>query len=629
MPETSLTKHRVRTKEHWSSKLPDLPLLENWLLENKKITADQIAECAEIAREEAQNIAKVMIDKGYVFERSILNFYSEQLGIDYHDTFVKKTLEDLDFSQGFFNRFNIAVLDNMGIIPIKYETTDTSGVVQIYHVHIVLSDPWQLRDITNTVTDVIRAINLENLGKNKGGIGGQFNTTSAEYEVFNEDPQVEIYAELAKSNDIKQVLQEIGSNVEVAVYADKEEAEALRQWNDIINRAIKSKASDVHVSPISSKGGLWVRYRIDGEMEDIIKTARYTREEYQILLNKIMVEANLDTTHKAVPQSGAFQHIYEKNIYDMRIEVIYNSFCSQQFDGNKIMIRILYNTSSITLESLGLYPEDLEIMRQMYGQPSGMMLATGPTSSGKSTTMFSILQQLDLVHRLCYTAEDPVEYHLENAIQIPVSEPEGRTYAVIVRSLMRLDPDILYLGEIRDGESAKSAIQIANTGHTVFSTLHTNSSYSVPQRLFSMGVPTYMMASALSGVIAQRLVRRLCPHCLEKYKPNKQVMDLLELSSNETFYRGTGHTPSGNICPYCKGKGYKGRIGIYELLPLFRHPGWEKYVEKPNELRTVMMGCGYTDLYGDAMRKVRDKLVSPDSLAGVIAPVNNDNAGYL
>ena len=274
MPETSLTKHRVRTKEHWSSKLPDLPLLENWLLENKKITADQIAECAEIAREEAQNIAKVMIDKGYVFERSILNFYSEQLGIDYHDTFVKKTLEDLDFSQGFFNRFNIAVLDNMGIIPIKYETTDTSGVVQIYHVHIVLSDPWQLRDITNTVTDVIRAINLENLGKNTGGIGGQFNTTSAEYEVFNEDPQVEIYAELAKSNDIKQVLQEIGSNVEVAVYADKEEAEALRQWNDIINRAIKSKASDVHVSPISSKGGLWVRYRIDGEMEDIIKSTK-------------------------------------------------------------------------------------------------------------------------------------------------------------------------------------------------------------------------------------------------------------------------------------------------------------------------------------------------------------------
>lgn len=618
MPENNILKHRVKTREHWSAKLPELPLLENWLLENKKITSDQVAECSEIANEEGQNIAKVMVDKNYVFEKTILNFYADQLGLDFIDSLTKKSLEDLDFNQSFFNRFNINVLDNMGIIPLKYETSDTSSVILIYQVYVIMSDPWQLSDITHAVTDVIRKINMEALMKN----GSKGLNATSEYEVYNEDPQIEIMAYLAKSSDIKQVLQETGDSVDVMVYADQEEAEALRQWNDIMNKAIKAHATDIHVTPLSNRGGLWVRLRIDGEMEDLYKTTRYTREEYQVLLNKIMVESNLDTTRKAMPQSGALQHVYEKQIYDMRIEVIYTAFNSQNFEGNKISLRILYNTSSVTLEGLGLYPEELELLRQMYSQPSGMLLATGPTSSGKSTTMFSILQQMDLQRRLCYTAEDPVEYHLENAVQIPVSDPEGRSYAVIVRSLMRLDPDILYLGEIRDPESANSAVQIANTGHTVFSTLHTNSSYSVPQRLSSMGIQTYMLASAMSGVIAQRLVRKSCPHCLEQYKPSQHIMDLLELSSNDIFFRGTGHAPNGNICPYCKGKGYKGRIGIFEMLPLFRYPGWEKFVQQPTELRKMMMEAGYVDLYGDAMKKIRDKVISPDAIAGIIAPVN-------
>lgn len=620
MAEVNLLKHRTKTKEHWSSKLPSLPLLENWLLEHKKVTADQISECSEIAMEEGQNITRIMVDKGYVLERTILNFYADQLGLEYLDSFTKKTLDDLDYNKGFFNKFNLSILDNMSIIPFKYESTDNSSVVQIYQVHVILSDPWQQADIKHAVSDVIRRMNMENLNNRSEYSVGNMN--SSEYEIYNEDPQIEIVAYLAKSADIRQVLQEIGDTVEIQVFADKEEAEAMRLWNEIMNGAIKMKATDIHVSPLSNRGGLWVRFRIDGEMEDRIKTSRYSREEYQVLLNKIMVEANLDTTRKAMPQSGALRHMYEKNTYDMRIEVIYTSFNNQDFEGNKVSLRILYNTSSVTMESLGLYASELELLTQMYSQPSGMLLATGPTSSGKSTTMFSILQNMDLLRRNCYTAEDPVEYHLENATQIPISEPEGRTYAVVVRSFMRLDPDILYLGEIRDGESARAAVQIANTGHTVLSTLHTNSSYSVPLRLSSMGVESYMLSSALSGVIAQRLVRKNCPHCLEEYKPDQHIMDLLELSSNERYYHGSGHTADGRLCPYCKGKGYKGRIGIFELLPLFKYPGWERHLQEPTVLRQMMMGYGYADLYMDATRKMHDQQISPNAIAGIIAPVN-------
>ncbi|WP_303149566.1 GspE/PulE family protein [uncultured Cloacibacillus sp.] len=627
----SMFKTRTKAKEHWSSKLPKLPVIEHWLLEQKKITLDQFRECSNIAREEGISFTTAAVEKGYVLERVILNFYAERLGIDYIDTFTKKSLDDLDFNAGFFGRFDTTVLDNMNIIPLKYESTDTSSVIQMYQVHVVMSDPWQLREVMNVVSNVVRMMNLEVMQHNKGVLK-QNNGLSAEseYELLNEEPQIDIITYLAKAGEIKQVLQETSNTtVEVLDESDKEEAEALRQWMDIINKAIKQKVTDIHVMPVSSKGGLSVRYRVDGDLEDVTKTIRYSKLEYEVLLNKIMNMANLNTTMKARPQSGSFQHLYEKQLYDLRVEVIYNAYNTPTFDANKVVLRILNNADSISVKDLGMTPEDLEIVQAMYERPSGMMLATGPTSSGKSTTIFAILQQLDLVKKCCYTAEDPVEYHLENACQIPVSAVEGRSYGDIIRSLMRLDPDILYLGEMRDNVSAEAAVQIANTGHTVFSTLHTNSSYSVPQRLSSLGVKTHLMASALSGVIAQRLVRKNCPHCLEAYKPSQHTMDRLELSSNETYYRGSGHTAAGTVCPFCRGRGYKGRMGIFEIMPLYKHYGWEKMVEDPVGLRDMMLGSGYRDLYGDAMLKVRNKEVSPDNLVGIIAPVSDADAAKV
>lgn len=627
----SFFKHRVRAKQHWSTRLFGLPTNEKWLLENKKITYDQYLECAEIAREEGISFTEAVLKRNYIHERVILNFYSKELGLDYFELFNKKSLEDLDFNQNFFNRFDPAVLDNMNIVPIKYESTDTSSVVQMYQVYVVLSDPWQLRDIINVVTNVVRMMNLEILQQSKGVLGRGGLGDESEYAVLNEEPQIDIVAYLAKSAEIKQVLQETGNTAtDIIDENDKEDAEAQRQWNDIINKAIKMRVTDIHVMPVSNKGGLSVRYRIDGDLEDIIKTIRYTRQEYQVLLNKIMTLANLNTTMKHLPQSGSFQHIYEKQSYDLRVEVIYDSFCGPNFEANKVVLRILNGASSISLKEIGLYPEDLALVQAMYERPNGMLLSTGPTSSGKSTTIFAVLQQMDLVRRCCYTIEDPVEYHLENACQIPVSEAEHRTHEAIVRSLMRLDPDILYLGEMRDSVSAGAAIQMANTGHTVFSTLHTNSSYSVPQRLFSLSVAPDLMATALSGVIAQRLVRKNCPHCTEAYKPDPHTIERLALDPEGTYYRGSGHTPDGATCPYCKGRGTKGRIGIFEILPLYKHQGWEKMVNNPVELRKFMRGFGYLDLYGDAMRKVRDRLVSPDNLVGIIVPVSDENASeYL
>jgi type IV pilus assembly protein PilB len=291
---------------------------------------------------------------------------------------------------------------------------------------------------------------------------------------------------------------------------------------------------------------------------------------------------------------------------------------STTLDGVKMQFRILYRHAQLSLTELGFLENDLALIKQLYSLPSGVLLVTGPTSAGKTTTLNSILRMLDLESQVCYTVEDPVEYHLDNAYQIQVSEREGRSFARILRSLMRLDPDIVLLGEIRDEETALIAMQIANTGHSVFSTLHTNSAWTAPQRLATMKIPPYLIVGTLNGVIAQRLVQKNCPDCLEEYKPSDKVIRTLDLPKDMPFYKGSGKI-KGGTCPTCKGRGYKGRVGIFEIAPLALYEKWDKYIDRPLAMRDFFLSLGLHDLMGDAVEKMKRGIISPDSLMGVLA----------
>lgn len=641
MAETSVSgsRQRIRAKEHWSTKLPSLEILPAYLNRTGRISEEQMIECYNEAKANDESFTKVVIRKGYVSEKTILEFYASNLDIEYIFNFNKKELEERNFSSSFFVRFNYDTLNKMKFLPLYYESVDTSSILQRYQVHVVLNDPWQILDVMNLVSDVIRKINYEKQQSHRetdmrNALNSLTDGTPEEPAEFGfvetQEPQIDVVAYLANEGDILQVLSEVG-NISEELYIDsvidKAEAEAQKFWTDYIGKAIRLRASDMHITPYNDLGGLWIRNRIDGVLEDSLRTAVYSPHDYGVLLNKLVNMAGMNSTKMMIPQSGVMRFRFEKKNYDIRVEVIPTIYAGVNHPGNKIQLRLLYKNNAVNLESMGLYPEDLELVKMMREQPQGMILAAGPTSSGKTTTIYSILQTMDLQHKAVYTAEDPVEYKLENVTQIPVREAAGCDYHTIIRSLMRLDPDIIYLGEIRDEVSSESAVRLANTGHVVLSTIHTNSSYSVAQRLKGFGVEEQMLSTALTGIIAQRLVRRNCPHCLQEYNIDAHTADLLQLDEHKTYWRGSGMLPNGNTCPVCKGKGTLGRIGIFEITPLYLYPEWVKYVETPFELREFMLAKGlYKDLYGDALKKIEDRQVSPEMLKGIIVPVNSEDA---
>lgn len=609
----------------WINKIPTLQPLGKMLISKKKITESQLEEALAIANSKKIILGQVLQDLHYVTEEDILETFASALDLGIFHRLDQKVLDECDLDYTFFSKFSLESLEKVCAIPYKIEVYPSpQQSIQMWHVHVILNDPWKYNDIKWLVDDYIRRITSERLTqvfREKQGF-------------LDDDIQVEIIGYLAKKNEIEAVLGELHGRSSIVFHGAEEDEEqtAARTFREIISEAIRLGATDVHISPLHQKGGLWTRIRIDGTLCDLDKfrDGRMKEYEYNTLLNKVMNMADMDITKKREPQDGAMTYQYDRTAYDLRIAVIPTTLMSRTLDGCKIQIRILYKSQAFELSKLGFMGKDMETIRTMYTQPNGVFLVAGPTSSGKTTTIYSVLKQLDLDTQCCYTVEDPVEYHLEGAYQIKVAEKEGRSFAAIMKSLMRLDPDIVFMGEIRDPESALIATQIANTGHTVFSTIHTNAAYTAPLRLLSMGIPNYMLSGNLVGVTAQRLVRAICPNCRAEYAPDQKTIATLGLDRNKTYFKGTGTTADGRTCPVCKGSGYKGRMGIYELMPLCMYDGWEPYLNKPTQLHAFFTSKGHPDLMGDAKRKMEAGLISPEALLGVLARtesiISNDEA---
>jgi len=339
--------------------------------------------------------------------------------------------------------------------------------------------------------------------------------------------------------------------------ARSKEAPIIQLVNMLIVQGVKERASDIHIEP--NEKGLLIRFRIDGMLHDIRTLPNTTKSA---VISRIKILAKMDIAERRLPQDGRFQVKFGTREVDLRVSTIPTVL------GEKVVLRLLDKSKGlIKLEQLGFIPEQLEEFKSIIYKPYGIILLTGPTGSGKTTTLYAALNEVNSKDKNIITVEDPVEYKLNRINQIQIKPKINLTFANALRSILRQDPDIIMVGEIRDTETAQIAVQAALTGHLVLSTLHTNDAASAVTRLIDMDVETFLISSSVIAVIAQRLVRVICEKCKEEYIPGKDVLSGLHIKANSNsdgkvkLYKGTG-------CPFCKNTGYYGRTSIYELIVL-------------------------------------------------------------
>ena len=372
-----------------------------------------------------------------------------------------------------------------------------------------------------------------------------------------------------------------GDRIDQSVIDEIQNAPAVRLTNAIITQAITIRASDIHIEPFDSE--ILVRYRIDGVL---VEGPKIPPNLYSAVSTRIKIMSGMNIAEKRIPLDGRIEMEQSGKIYDFRVSSLPTVF------GEKIVIRILDRSKALfNRTSIGFSEEENHLIDKLVKVPHGIILLTGPTGSGKTTTLYTFLSELNQPDRNIVTVEDPVEYMMHGVNQVQVNQKAGMTFAVGLRSILRQDPDIIMVGEIRDEETAQIAVRAAITGHLVLSTLHTNDAPGAVTRLVDMGVQPYLAADAMVAVIAQRLVRKLCTACKEAYQAEEVDLKMLKMENSVTLYRAVG-------CPLCGNTGYAGRTAIHEILMLDNE--MRSLIENggnAEQLRNLALAKGMVNLY--------------------------------
>ena len=496
------------------------------LLETRGIiTHAQLEHALARQKETQKRLGEELIDEGVITEQQMIDVLRAQLGIEFLD--LSATPPDPKLAQ----LLSANIAKKHSVTPVRLHG-DT--------LYLAMSDP-----LNFVAQEEVRTATRKRVVP----------------MISTKDAILRANANLYGNEGANRAMEEMRREMQPAVSsAGREEQEAadqgenaaptVRLVNSIVERAVTEGASDIHLDPAESQ--MRVRMRIDGVMCTVMTVPK---ELQSSVLARIKIMGGMDITERRVPQDGrAGVTVHEKE-FDLRISTLPTIY------GEKVVIRLLdKNASLLTSDSIGLTGGDLEKYRTLMNRPLGVLLLSGPTGSGKTSTMYTMLREVNTEEVNLMTLEDPVEYNIDGINQTQINEKAGMTFAGGLRSILRQDPDIIAVGEIRDGETAEIAMRAAITGHRVFSTIHTNSALATINRLRDIGVPNYLIADALSGVIAQRLVRRICPECREEYHPDAHEREELGLTSADSvFYRGKG-------CPHCFGTGYRGRTAVFEIL---------------------------------------------------------------
>ena len=545
------------------------------LLEIGYITEQELQDALSLQDEMGMKLGNVLTELGYLSEEKLVDALEIQLGIPRVD--LSNYILNSHLSQ--YVSENIARRHN----AVPYEVVDGT-------LKVAIEDPTDLVAIENievnsgmkvdialaTHTEIMDAINqiYTLVDTDTSDIFDSLN----QYNEMNEEPEID---------QLRQMV---------------EDAPIVRLTNLIITQAIQKVASDIHIEPLEKS--VRVRYRVDGVLHEEMTIPKHSQAA---LISRLKIIADLDITKRRIPQDGRVQMTFKSMQIDMRVSTL------PTIHGEKVVIRLLNKDDSLlNIEKLGFREENMERFYRLIKKPYGILLATGPTGSGKSTTLFAALNEINTPTKNIVTIEDPVEYQLGGINQVQANVATGLTFAKTLRSILRQDPDIVMVGEIRDEETAEIAIRAALTGHLVLSTLHTNDAISAVTRLTDMGIPGYLVASTVIGVIAQRLVRTLCPNCKEEYEPSYEERMFLD-DDVETLWR-----PSGEDCDKCT-TGYKGRIAIQEVIEI--SPEMEEMIaEGANEptLKRYAREQGMEGLLKDGKEKLRSGITSYKELVSVI-----------
>jgi type IV pilus assembly protein PilB len=504
------------------------------LVENQLIDAMQLKKALDYQKNSGQRLGDTLVELGYIDEDQKLHFLSGQLKVP----------------MATARQYAGADLNDIALIPehiarrhrcIALEKSAKELIVAMVDVlDLRLLD--SLRDATDlTIKPVLGKADeiMTSIDRAYQDIASQKDASTLMADL---DEDIE-FIEEAKEEDIDlEEMQAAGAELGI-----------IKMVNIILANAVRDKASDIHIEPMEKE--LFVRYRIDGDLRKVLSPPK---RSHQAIITRIKILSNLDIAERRVPQDGRMVVKIGHREVDVRVSVLPTIF------GEKVVLRILDKEAfEKSITNLGFTSYDEEIFRQQIAKPYGMIIVTGPTGSGKSTTLYSALQSIKNVTRNIITVEDPVEFHMEAINQVHVNTKIGLTFGSALRSILRQDPDVVLIGEIRDEETADIAIKMALTGHLVFSTLHTNDAASSVARFVDIGIPPLLLASSLNLIVAQRLVRRICRKCKTEFTPDIELVKQLgcNLPENTKFYRGEG-------CVTCNGTGFSGRIGIFELLAI-------------------------------------------------------------
>lgn len=549
------------------------------LVETGLLPVEKLTEALKVQRDTGKRLGEILVDMNFISEEEMAFALAMQLKIPFID------LRDYVIQEKVLESIPAEVSRKFVCIPLEIKNNI---------LNIAMSDPLDL----NMIKDL------------------QFITGYSVQPAISTSSQ--ILDALQRFYNPERTIQEVSTDFETEEAMEflpeeeiqEEEEERFEEFKDspfvkmvdlIIKNAIKRGASDVHIE--AQENQVRVRNRIDGVLQDSIKLPKWTQP---IIISRIKVLGSMDISEKRLPQDGRIK-VRSRNIsVDLRVSTL------PTYYGEKAVIRILNKEESfLSLEDLGFESKNLNTIRSFIRQPQGMILFTGPTGSGKTSSLYACLKEVRSDEVNIITVEDPVEYELVGINQVQINEKVGLTFPYVLRSILRQDPNVIMVGEIRDMETAEIAIQASLTGHLVLSTLHTNDAPSVVTRLLDIGMPPYMIASSLLGVIAQRLVRRICPNCKEEYIPDPDQLSRLSLDKEDLpfkFYRGAGCTNCGNL-------GLKGRTIIEEVM-VMSHKMRELINAEPNTdlLREAAMATGMTTLGISGIKRIEEGVTTLDEV---------------
>jgi type IV pilus assembly protein PilB len=540
------------------------------------LTREKVHECLKIQkqRQGTIQIGQMFLELGLIDEKQLQIALAAQRGMEYVN------LDDIDINPDVIEKVPAQMAKTYHLVPVEYNkeqneltvvldnpdnfrATDDLSTLMGFKVTAKITDAGALE---NALAKYYEAQQEENINELIGEIQGD--RFLAEFEGRNQSIDLDELKELSESNPVKKLL------------------------NLVLLQAIRDKASDVHFEPFENEYKM--RYRIDGVLYEMVPPPKYIAAA---LSSRIKVMADLDIAERRLPQDGRISLTVQGNPIDLRVSVLPTMF------GESVVLRVLDRTQvTFDLEKLGLRQEDHELVRQLIHKPNGIVIVTGPTGCGKTTTLYSAMDELNSVEMKLITTEDPIEYDIDGLIQVQMKPDIGLTFARCLRHILRQDPDVILVGEIRDLETAEIAAQASLTGHVVFTTLHTNDAPSSIARLLDLGVEPFLVTATLEGIVAERLVRKICEYCKTPFEPTEAQLMELRLTPDDIkgkkFYYGRG-------CDRCNNTGYRGRTGIFEIMTF------------NDEIRDLIMSQASTNILRAAAQKAGMRLLRDNGLAAI------------